>query len=598
MFWRTAQRVFSPHCRCPRATRCGRTAAELSCARNSSSICGSAGVPSAAAIPAPFPRGRGHTRGARIVLGIESSCDETAVAIVSEDRRVLAEVVSSQWEVHAELGGVMPHLAARAHARNLPPVLARCVALAEADGGLPGGLADIDAVAVSVGPGLAPCLKVGLHGAKDLFFGRWPGDDEDGGRSSSSSGGGNGNGGGSGSSGGGGGGGGYSIYGGDLTLQAAHADGVAATANAANATATAAAACCAPLPLSMPLVPVHHMEAHALVTRLFDADVSFPFLALLVSGGHCQLVLARAVGDYVLLGTTLDDSVGEAYDKVARMLRVPAVAEHGGAALERLARRGDATAFSFKVPMERRNDCHFSFSGLKTAVLYTVNALLLEKEREREKGKEAGGDIEVMAAPAATLAQQAPVGALSAVSLGELRRESDSAVGARGRATQGESGSGGRRIGTVLSLAPEQQANLAASFQRAAVAHLSQRTRRALRWCSARHPGQISELVVCGGVAANAAVRAALTEAAEEAGVRAVFPPPRYCTDNGVMVAWAGMERLRRGAPGDVLRDANEVAALDFKPRWPLGSLVEGEEAVFSFKGAEPEEVKAKRKSA
>jgi tRNA A37 threonylcarbamoyltransferase TsaD len=505
----------------------------------------------------------------RIVLGIESSCDETAVAIVSEDRRILAEVVSSQWDVHAELGGVMPHLAAREHERNLPSVLRRALEMSE----LPNGLADVDAIAVSVGPGLAPCLKVGLAGAKAIVrTGRLPrgGEDEGEGAEGAKVGGA------VDSSGGGGGG------------------GVAGSGDGA----------------ALPLVPVHHLEAHALVTRLFDPGVAYPFLTLLVSGGHCMLVLAEGLGEYRALGTTLDDSVGEAYDKVARMLRVESGAGHGGAALERLAKRGrvrcdggggggggagagvgEGEGFRFATPMARRNDCHFSFSGLKTAVLYTVNALLLQQEEGGAAGAGGGGGkararAGVATAAAATIAQRAPEGTLSAASLGEQRREGRRRAAVGSAPGMGEDEEGGEAGDDAAPrLTEQQQADLAAAFQHAAVAHLSQRTARALRWCAVHAPG-VGELVVCGGVAANEAVREALRGTAAAAGVRPVFPPQRYCTDNGVMVAWAGVERLQRGDAEDVLVTEAGVAALDFRPRWPLGPLVEGREAEFSRRAA------------
>ena len=513
---------------------------------------------------------RRRQRRPRIVLGIESSCDETAVAIVSEDRRILAEVVSSQWDVHAELGGVMPHLAAREHERNLPSVLRRALEMSE----LPNGLADVDAIAVSVGPGLAPCLKVGLAGAKAIVrTGRLPrgGGGEGEGAEGAEGGGAVGIGGGG---------------GGD--------DGSGA---------------------ALPLVPVHHLEAHALVTRLFDPAVAYPFLTLLVSGGHCMLVLAEGLGEYRTLGTTLDDSVGEAYDKVARMLRVESGAGHGGAALEWLAKRGrvrrgdgggkgggkggvgaglgEGEGFRFATPMARRNDCHFSFSGLKTAVLYTVNALLLQQDGGAGAGTGGGGGEAGAGVGAATIAQRAPEGALSAASLGEQRREGrrraavGSAPGMGEDDVGGEGGEGGEGgdDDAAPRLTEQQQADLAAAFQHAAVAHLSQRTARALRWCAVHAPG-VGELVVCGGVAANEAVREALRGTAAAAGVRPVFPPQRYCTDNGVMVAWAGVERLQRGDAEDVLRTEADVGALDFRPRWPLGPLVEGREAEFSRRAA------------
>ncbi|HKM62316.1 MAG TPA: tRNA (adenosine(37)-N6)-threonylcarbamoyltransferase complex transferase subunit TsaD [Acidisphaera sp.] len=222
------------------------------------------------------------------VLGIETSCDETAVAVLSPDGRVLAEQVLSQTD-HAAYGGVVPEIAARAHLAHLPAMIVRV--LAEA-GVAPRGLGG---VAGTTGPGLIGGLIVGSSVAKGI------------------------------------------------------------------ALATGA-----------PFVAVNHLEAHALTPRLPGLDPAgapFPYLVLLVSGGHCQCVLAEGVGRYVRLGGTVDDAAGEAFDKVAKLLGLP---WPGGPALERLASSGDATRYAFPRPMLRREGCDFSFSGLKTAVAHTV----------------------------------------------------------------------------------------------------------------------------------------------------------------------------------------------------------------------------------
>lgn len=219
----------------------------------------------------------------------------------------------------------------------------------------------------------------------------------------------------------------------------------------------------------VPFVPVHHMEAHALVARAFDSSVRFPFLCLLVSGGHNLLLVVHGVGHYTQLGTTLDDALGEAYDKVARLLGLP-LTPSGGAALEQLALQGDAARFALPLPLKKHADCNFSYAGLKTAVRLLIEA-------------ELGGEDCL-----------------------------------------------------------QTRADIAASFQRVAVQHLAQRTARGVQWARDQVPA-LDTLVVAGGVAANATVRAQLLEVAQDAGLRLVCPPPRYCTDNGVMVAWAGIER-------------------------------------------------------
>jgi len=218
-----------------------------------------------------------------LVLGIESSCDETAVALVRGDRRILAQRIASQDEAHRPFGGVVPELAARAHADRLAPMIE--AVLAEA--GI--ALADVDAIAGTAGPGLIGGVMVGLVTAKALAW---------------------------------------------------------------------AAA--------KPLIAVNHLEGHALSPRLADASLRFPYLLLLVSGGHCQLLGVAGVGRYRRLATTIDDAVGEAFDKSAKVL---GLGFPGGPALERAARGGDAARFALPRPLVGSDDPHFSFAGLKSAVL-------------------------------------------------------------------------------------------------------------------------------------------------------------------------------------------------------------------------------------
>ncbi len=331
------------------------------------------------------------------VLGIETSCDETAAALVRGDGRILAERLASQTAEHAPYGGVVPEIAARAHVSRLDHLIADVMAEAK----LP--LGEIDAVAATAGPGLIGGLLVGLSTAKAIA----------------------------------------SI-------------------------------------LAKPLLAVNHLEGHALSARLV-AEVPFPYLLLLVSGGHCQLQLVRGVGRYDRLGTTIDDAVGEAFDKTAILL---GLGFPGGPAIERAAVDGRADAYPLPRPMRAREGANFSFSGLKTAVRY-----LLERE-----------------------------------------------PGAR-------------------------PADVAASFQAAVVEVLVDRTRRAIAMARARD-GATAHLVVAGGVAANRAIRGAMAELAGSEGLDLVVPPPRLCTDNAVMIAWAGVERLRLGLIDDLSAPA--------RARWPL----------------------------
>jgi len=223
-----------------------------------------------------------------LVLGIETSCDETAAAVVDDARRIRANVVLSQLDDHRPYGGVVPEIAARAHVLHLDSLIER--AMAEA--GVP--FSALSAVAATAGPGLIGGVMVGLTTAKAL-----------------------------------------------------------------------AAAC------GKPLIAVNHLEAHALTARLTD-DVPFPYLLLLVSGGHCQLLRVEGVGRYRRLGTTLDDAIGEAFDKTAKLL---GFGYPGGPAVEAAARDGDAARFAFSRPLIGRDNCNFSFAGLKTAVLHAVRGL-------------------------------------------------------------------------------------------------------------------------------------------------------------------------------------------------------------------------------
>ena len=261
--------------------------------------------------------------------------------------------------------------------------------------------------------------------------------------------------------------------------------------------------------LDVPFMAINHLEAHALAPRLENDGIRFPHIVLLVSGGHCCLLLAKAVGEYLRLGSTLDDSIGEAFDKVARMLGMPfaattevdGIGSSPGARLENLARAGDPLSLPFPVPMRHKRSCDFSFSGLKTAVKYFV------------KNNAAGSDS-------------------------------------------------------------VDDCDIAASFQHAAFTHLEDRLKVALRWCKqAQRADMIEELpscvVVSGGVAANSALRTRLTALGESHGLPIHFPSQRLCADNGVMIAWAAVERLKAGFPTD--SPLPSPAGPNFRARWPLG---------------------------
>ena len=337
-----------------------------------------------------------------IVLGIETSCDETAVAVVGDRPRPLirANLIHSQLAEHAPYGGVVPEIAARAHLDHIAGLVRR--ALAEADMRVD----RLDGVAAAAGPGLIGGLIVGSMAAKGIAW--------------------------------------------------------AAT---------------------KPFIAVNHLEAHALAVRLAH-DVGFPYLLLLVSGGHTQLLVCAGVGRYRQLGASRDDAAGEAFDKTAKLLGLD---YPGGPAIERAARHGDPGRFALPRPLKGREGCDFSFSGLKTAV--------------RQK-----------------IADRGPFG-------------------------------------------PQETADLAAAIELAICDSLIDRTANAVRWFRRHHPEGTS-LVAAGGVAANLRLRDRLAALAASAGLGFVAPPVALCTDNGAMIAWAGLERLRLGL----------VDGLDapVHPRWPL----------------------------
>jgi tRNA N6-adenosine threonylcarbamoyltransferase len=341
------------------------------------------------------------------LLGIETSCDETAAAIV--ERRpdgtgaILSNVVRSQLEEHAPYGGVVPELAARAHVSHLDHIIARAVDEAGV------ALSDLDGIAATAGPGLIGGVLVGLTTGK--------------------------------------------------ALSAA---------------------------LGKPLIAVNHLEAHALTARLTDG-LQFPYLLLLVSGGHSQFVQVRGVGDYARWGTTIDDALGEAFDKVAKLLDLGVP---GGPAVEHLAKRGDPGRFAFPRPLLHQDRLDFSFSGLKTAVRLAAEA--------------------------------------------------------------------------IAPLTPQDVADICASFQQAVTAIVTTRAGQAMARLKLEQPSTAPVLVVAGGVAANQAIGAGLRHVTERAGARLVVPPIPLCTDNGVMVAWAGAERL---ALGNI--DRLDISA---RARWPLDS--------------------------
>jgi len=332
-----------------------------------------------------------------LVLGIETSCDETGLALLDDGLGLLAHAVHSQVDMHRAYGGVVPELASRDHIRRVLPLLDQVLVQAGRRA------SEIDAIAVTIGPGLIGALLVGAS--------------------------------------------------------IAHGLGAA---------------------LGRPVVGVHHLEGHLLSPLLARPAPSFPFVALLVSGGHTQLLHVRAVGAYRLLGDTVDDAAGEAFDKAARLL---GLGYPGGPAVSRLAEFGTPGAVTMPRPMLHSGDLTFSFSGLKTAVLTAV-----------------------------------------------------------------------RKIDSTCDQA---RADLARGFVDAVVDVLAAKSMQALKECTA------NTLVVAGGVGANAQLRERLAVDSSRHNTQVFFPPPELCTDNGAMIAMAGLARLQRGA-------VDPRRSFTVYPRWTL----------------------------
>ena len=274
-----------------------------------------------------------------------------------------------------------------------------------------------------------------------------------------------------------------------------------------------------------PLLAINHLEGHALSPRLADPALQFPYALLLVSGGHCQILRVEGVGQYRRIATTIDDALGEAFDKTAKIL---GLGYPGGPAVERLALEGDPSAVSLPRPLLGSVEPHFSFAGLKSAVMRAKDAQI-SRTATLHPHTVHPERVEGLPLPSEAAAQ---------------RNSSPPANSER------------RGLGVVPG--DYTDADIAASFQQAALDCIIDRTTRALD-----QMGDVTALVVAGGVAANRAVRGALEQLATHHNLPFIAPPMQLCTDNAAMIAWAGIERLATGAAGDPL----DIAA---KPRWPL----------------------------
>ena len=333
-----------------------------------------------------------------LVLGVESSCDETGVAIYDDQKGLLAHALHTQIPIHAQYGGVVPELAGRDHIKRVVPLIRKVTQDANVT------LKDLDAIAYTAGPGLIGALLVGAMEARSLAFA-----------------------------------------------------------------------------LNIPAIPVHHMEGHLLAPMLEADPPSFPFVALLVSGGHTMLIKVAQPGSYEILGESVDDAAGEAFDKTAKLLGLP---YPGGPKLEAMAQGGDPKAYKFPRPMVDRPNCDFSFAGLKTAVLNAVH-----KSTNLEQDK----------------------------------------------------------------------ASIALCFEEAVADTLVQKCKRAL------DQSHMNTLVVAGGVSANGAIRNSLSALMQKRHGKVFFARREFCTDNGAMIALAGMLRFKSGVRGDL--------CVNVFPRWHISSL-------------------------
>ncbi|UGA54401.1 tRNA (adenosine(37)-N6)-threonylcarbamoyltransferase complex transferase subunit TsaD [Vibrio sp. VB16] len=332
------------------------------------------------------------------ILGIETSCDETGVAIYDDEKGLLSHQLYSQVKLHADYGGVVPELASRDHVKKTIPLIKEAMKEANLSE------KDIDGIAYTAGPGLVGAILVGATIGRSLAY-AW----------------------------------------------------------------------------DVPAIPVHHMEGHLLAPMLEDTPPPFPFVALLVSGGHTMIVEVKAVGDYQILGESIDDAAGEAFDKTAKLMGLD---YPGGPLLSRLAEKGTQGRFKFPRPMTNRPGLDMSFSGLKTFAANTIAA-----------------------------------------------NDNDD----------------------------QTRADIAYAFQDAVCATLVIKCKRALEQTG------MKRIVIAGGVSANKQLRADLGDLAKKIGGEVYYPRTEFCTDNGAMIAYAGMQRLKNNESSDL--------SVKAQPRWPIDQL-------------------------
>lgn len=365
-----------------------------------------------------------------LTLGIESSCDETAVSVVADGRTMLSNVISSQIAIHTLYGGVVPEIASRHHLENINDVIGEALS----EGGVT--FDDIDLIGVTNGPGLIGAVVIGVAAAKSLSFAR-----------------------------------------------------------------------------DIPLVGVNHMHGHVSANYIQYPDLEPPFIALVVSGGHTQIIKVTNYNECEVIGATRDDAAGEAFDKVARVI---GLGYPGGPKVDKAARSGDPEAVQFKRVWLEKGSYDFSFSGLKTQALNYIN-------QERMQGHEIPVNDIAASYQAAILDVIIQKSISAALEFGQELEENRDGTGAPADKETG-------------AAACTHEAGAAAGTHEAGAS--------------------APKLVVAGGVAANSALREGLVKAATEHGIDLYIPDPVLCTDNGAMIGAAAYYKYRASGPDDLTLDA------------------------------------------
>lgn len=349
-----------------------------------------------------------------LILGIETSCDETSAAVVEDGYKIISNIVASQEELHLQFGGVVPEIACRAHLESIMPVIDVAISRAKI------GLNDLDAIAVANTPGLVGALLIGLTAAKALSWA-----------------------------------------------------------------------------LSIPIVDINHLYAHIYSVNFAYENIQYPLLGLLASGGHTSLFFVKSLTDYIFLGGTLDDAAGEAFDKVAKVL---GLGYPGGPKIDNISKNGDPNAIPFPRSYLAKDSLDFSFSGIKTAVLYCYHGY---PRREQLQGLNLG-----------------------------IRDDKD-------HDNSQSSISNSKRV-----------ADIAASFQESVVEVLVNKTLYAFN----NYPAK--GIAIGGGVARNTRLREKFKEAAIDTGIPIYYPSPDLCTDNAAMIAGLAYHKCLKGAFSDLSLDA------------------------------------------